>query len=157
MFLKIRGMVKEDKGLLIRMVKATGIFREKEIAVAREVMDSYLKGSPDYKIHVVLKDGTPAGFACYGLNPMSDGTYDLYWLVIDPWEQGKGIGKILAGYIEEEIRKAKGRLVVAETSSRPAYKPAHRFYEGMGYRKVAEINDFYTVGDDKLIFVKVLA
>lgn len=155
--LKIRKMIREDKGLLIRMVKKTGIFREKEIVVAMEVMDSYLKGTPDYKIHVALKDGRPAGFACYGLNPISDGTYDLYWIVIDPLEQVKGIGKTLASYIEEEIRKEGGRLIVAETSSSPAYKPAHRFYERMGYRKVAEIKDFYAIGDNKLIFVKDLS
>jgi hypothetical protein len=57
---------------------------------------------------------------------------------------------------EQEIRKAKGRLALIETSSTPAYEKTRRFHLGLGYKVIARIPDFYSPGDDKIILQKRL-
>jgi len=56
---------------------------------------------------------------------------------------------------EKEIRQAKGRLAIIETSSTPAYENTVRFHLGQGYELIARIPDFYSPGDDKLILQKL--
>lgn len=97
------------------------------------------------------------GYACFGPHPLTQGTYDLYWIVVDPDAQGRGIGHALLSRVEAEVRARGGRLLLVETSGTPAYVPARRFYEASGYRCEAAIHDFYAPGDDLLIFSKDLA
>jgi hypothetical protein len=48
----------------------------------------------------------------------------------------------------------KARLLLIETSSRPAYQIPGAFYGKRGYKEQARILDYYAVGDHKLIFSK---
>jgi ribosomal protein S18 acetylase RimI-like enzyme len=83
--------------------------------------------------------------------------YDLYWIAIDPAVQGKGFGRRLIEYAEGEIVKCGGRMLLIETSSQEPYGDTIRFYKKAGYKLVARIKNFYRIGDDKLVFSKVLA
>jgi ribosomal protein S18 acetylase RimI-like enzyme len=96
------------------------------------------------------------GYACFGPHSLTQGTYDLYWIVVDPTAQGRGIGHTLLAQVEAEVQARGGRLLLVETSSTPAYTPARRFYESSGYRCEAIIHDFYALGDDLVIFSKEL-
>jgi ribosomal protein S18 acetylase RimI-like enzyme len=96
------------------------------------------------------------GYACFGPHSLTQGTYDLYWIVVDPTAQGHGIGHALLARVEAEVQARGGRLLLVETSGTPAYAPARRFYESSGYRCEATIHDFYAPGDDLLIFSKDL-
>ena len=64
--------------------------------------------------------------------------------------------RVLLQAAEKEIRKAKGRLALIETSSAPAYEKTRRFHLGLGYEIIARIPDFYSPSDDKLILQKLL-
>ncbi len=96
------------------------------------------------------------GYTCFGPHPLTEGTYDLYWIVVDPIAQGRGIGHALLARVEAEVQARGGRLLLVETSSTPAYTSARRFYETSAYRCEATIHDFYAPGDDLLIFSKDL-
>jgi hypothetical protein len=50
-----------------------------------------------------------------------------------------------------------GERLYAYTSSREEYEPTRSFYRKWGFRKVAELGDFYRVGDSKIIFVKAIS
>jgi ribosomal protein S18 acetylase RimI-like enzyme len=100
--------------------------------------------------------GQALGFACFGPHPLTEGTFDLYWIAVDPEARGRGIGHALLSQVEEEVRTRGGRMLVVETSGTPAYAPARRFYESCGYRYEAVIHDFYAPGDDLIIFCKPL-
>jgi len=97
------------------------------------------------------------GYACFGSHPLTQGTYDLYWIVVDPVAQGRGIGHALLARVEAEVQARGGRLLLVETSGTPAYASARRLYETSGYRCEAIVHDFYAPGDDLLIFSKDLA
>jgi hypothetical protein len=47
-------------------------------------------------------------------------------------------------------------MLVVETSGTPAYAPARRLYESCGYRYEAVVHDFYSPGDDLIVFGKLL-
>ena len=94
------------------------------------------------------------GFACYGQRPLTDGTYDLYWIGIDQDQQGRGIGKILLREVEARIRDRGGRLLIAETEGKPSFGPTRRFYLSAGYILEARIRDFYKPEEDLVMFTK---
>jgi len=97
-----------------------------------------------------------AGWICFGPTPCTVGTFDIYWIAVDPAAQGHGVGTALMARAESEIHAAGGRLAAAETSGRPSYAATRRFYNRLGYHEAAVIPDFYGPGDDQVIFTKAL-
>jgi ribosomal protein S18 acetylase RimI-like enzyme len=75
---------------------------------------------------------------------------------VDPDTRGQGVGRALLQHMEDIVSAQQGRLILVETSGTPAYEPARRFYESCGYRYQAVIHDFYSPGDDLIIFGKTL-
>jgi GNAT superfamily N-acetyltransferase len=155
----IRPMTAADKAPVMDLVRATGFFRSDEIAVAEELVDIYL-GQPDQKDYGIVvsadESGRVAGYMTYGPTPLTVGTYDLYWMAVDPKAQGRGHGRALVEWLEAYVKSAGGRLIIIETSSVPKYEPTRRFYLGLGYPEVARIPDFYQPGDDRVIYRKVI-
>ena len=87
---------------------------------------------------------------------MTQGTYDLYWIAVDPAAQGRGIGRALLAQVEAEVQARGGRLLLIDTSDTLAYASARRLYETSGYRLEAVVHSFYAPGDSLLIFAKEL-
>lgn len=148
-----------DRPRVRELVVAAGNFNDAEVATAVELVDEALgKGDASGYFFLVLEEdaGERAvqGYACYGPVPLTVGTYDLYWIVVDPAAQGKGHGRRLLEAVERRIRDAGGRKLLIETSSQESYAGTIRFYERSGYELAARIRDFYKVGDDKLVFAK---
>ena len=106
-------------------------FKPAEVVVAGELIDYYLEDplQSDYYILVAV-DSTVVGYICYGPTPLTEGTWDIYWVAVAREKQGQGIGGMLTKSAEKEIDKAKGRLVVIETSSIPEYEKTRRFHTG---------------------------
>lgn len=153
----IRPMRPQDKTPVLDLIRATGMFMPGEFVVAEELIDIYL-GVPeqqDYRI-VVIEDAREgvAGYLTWGPTPMAEDAYDLYWMAVAPAEQGKGRGKELVRWLEAEVRKINGRMIIIETSSQPKYHPTRQFYIGLDYKEVARIPDFYKPGDDRVIYAK---
>ena len=119
-------------------------------------MESELSNPRQKDYHSVVSevDGRIVGFACYGPTPMTDGTYDLYWIFVHPSYQGRSIGATLLAEVEKAVRGVGGRLLLVDTSSTRRYLPARRFYRNHGFRRAGEVKDFYRTGDSRLIYVK---
>jgi ribosomal protein S18 acetylase RimI-like enzyme len=140
------------------LVVSSGVFSEEEVDVALELAEEALarKEASDYHFILAEHEGILLGYACFGRIPLTQGRFDLYWIVVDGNEQQKGIARMLLEQTEAAIKKADGRILYAETSSRAVYSPAQAFYRKTGFELVARIQDFYDDGDDKMIFAKVL-
>lgn len=158
MRLKIRPVTHADRSALLEILKDTPEFKPFEIEVAVEVIDCCLRDNKNSGYFIlVAEDNTDiAGYICYGPTPLTDGTWDMYWEAVAREKRGYGIGTALMKAAEQEIRKAKGRLSLIETSSTPDYEKTRRFHIKQGYSVIACIPDFYTPGDDKLILQKRL-
>lgn len=130
-----------------------------ELSCIEELWSAYRdKGEASgYAFLAYRDDGQLLSYACFGHHPLTQSTFDLYWIAVDPAAQGRGIGHALLGRVEAEVRARGGRLLVIETSGTTAYAAARRLYETSGYRCEAVIHDFYAPGDDLVIFGKELA
>src|SRR5687767_8122361 len=95
----IRQLQRKDRDELSRILIDTHHFNEEEINVALELIDIFLNDEKqkDYINYVYEDDeeGKVAGYICYGRRPMTESTYDLYWIAVDPKIHGKGIGSRL--------------------------------------------------------------
>lgn len=145
-----------DKQSLMSLLRDTPEFSPADLAVAEEVCDCYIKESykSGYHIFVLDRDSRILGYICYGPTPITEGTWDIYWIAVARDARGKGLGKNLLNFAEGKIREAGGRLIMIETSSRPDYERTRNFYLSQGYEVIADIHDFYAPGDDKLILWK---
>jgi len=155
---KIRQMTRKDKPAVVGMLQNIPEFKPAEVDIAEEVIDSYLDNSIRSGYHIfVAEDGSSiAGYICYGPTPLTEGTWDIYWLAVVPDKQSQGIGKALLNFAEDKIKETKGRLSIIETSSKPEYEATRRFHQAQGYKTICRIADFYAPGDDKLVFQKRL-
>jgi len=158
MKIHIRSMSHEDKPDVAKILRGTPEFKSFEVAVAEELIDSYLQdpSGSGYHILVAEVDSTIAGYICYGPTPLTEGTWDIYWVAVAQQRQERGIGSALMQSAEKEIVKAKGRLAIVETSSTPGYEKTRSFHLSQGYEVVARVPDFYAPSDDKLILGKRL-
>jgi ribosomal protein S18 acetylase RimI-like enzyme len=155
---QIRPMLPDDKMALLNILETIPEFGPADVLVAREVIDSYLENpaGSGYNILVVEIDHNAAAYICYGPTPLTQGTWDIYWMATSPENQGQGIGSSLIVKAESQIIESGGRLIMIETSSRQDYEKALRFYQHHGYEGISRISDFYAPGDDKLILQKKL-
>ncbi len=55
-----------------------------------------------------------------------------------------------------QIREFGGRHIYIDTSGRPQYAPTRAFYKRCGYEIAATLTDFYSEGDDKVVWRKRL-
>jgi ribosomal protein S18 acetylase RimI-like enzyme len=153
----IRPMAARDKEAVLGLIRATGFFTPAEVDIAQELMDVYLE-RPDQKDYDVVvaenEAGAPAGYMTWGPTPLAEDAYDLYWMAVAPAEQGKGRGKELVRWLEAEVGKRQGRVIIIETSSQPKYHGTRQFYIGLGYKEVARVPEFYRAGDDRVIYAK---
>lgn len=110
-----------------------------------------------YEARVLVDDDDhPVAYACFGFTPMTEATYDLYWLVTDAGRRGQGLGALLLATVEDDLRARGARTVRVETSSLEGEGGARRFYVRSGYAEVGLIADFYRPGDDLVTLAKRL-
>lgn len=110
----IRILKQDDVPLLKQMLGRIPNFSEVEVEIAMELIN--IAGTnlnqTDYNIFVYDADGTILGYHCTGKRPLTEGTYDLYWIVADPLSAIKGIGKALLEHAENFVFKNNGRLIL---------------------------------------------
>ncbi len=158
----IRQLETNDRSFIEKMVISSGKFNDVEIATALELVDEALGRGEEESgyLFAVLEYGKKhrevQGYACYGPVPLTQGAYDLYWIVVNPASQGKGLGRHLLKYVEADVLRRGGRMILIETSSQESYGATLLFYRNAGYKRVARIKNFYKIGDDKLVFQKEL-
>jgi len=151
---ELRPLRRADRAAIERILRECRAFRDDEIAVALELVDA--PGEEGYRFVVAEVGGRVAGYACFGATPMTSGTFDLYWIAVDPARQRSGVGRALLGAVERTLREEGGRLLLVETAGKPSYASTRAMYEACGYLEVARIPEFYEAGDDKVVYARRL-
>ena len=165
--LLLRALQHGDRPALRALLANTQSFSAAELAVALELFDeAFAPGGGEGEdqeqyAFVGAVDGASAerrlvGYACWGRTPATRATFDLYWLAVDPAQQGSGIGAALVHEVERRASAVGGRLMVIEASGRADNAAVRRFYERMGSTAVATVRDFYAPGDDRITYTKRL-
>lgn len=158
MAIKIRPLTSPDKPAIMDIVSTTPEFDEMDRVVAEELVDAYLADGTESGYHILVAeaDARVNGYVCYGPTPLTENTWDVYWIAVAREKHGKGIGTALLTAAESNIKKAKGRMILIETESHTSYEKTQQFYFKRGYTVVCNIPDFYKVGHGKLVYQKLL-
>ena len=154
----IRPALPADTPALVQLTAATAVFKPHEVDVLQVILDDFHAGDMGAE-HVTIvceHEGKPAGYAYYAPDVMTDGSWYIYWIAVSTTLHGKGVGREILLYAEDDIRRRNGRVLFIETSSLPSYEPTRRFYLRQGYEVMGVLRDFYTDGDDMVIFRKRL-
>jgi len=143
---------------LANLLAATTEFTSADVAIALELVDCALSepSADDYRFILWEEGDRVLGYACFGATPMTEGCYDLYWLVVDKKARRTGIGRELLASVEAALRSAGARLIRVETAGLAAYAAARAFYERSGYGEIARIRDFYWPENDLYVYIKYL-
>jgi ribosomal protein S18 acetylase RimI-like enzyme len=136
---------------------SAGPFRPEEISCALELLDAALGRADTYE-SLIVEDAaaTPLGYVCFGATPMTEATFDVYWIVVAAQARGQGLGKALLAETERMLAERGARTLRIETSSLEGQGGAVRFYERAGYARVGFIEAFYREGDDLITLAKRL-
>jgi len=156
--MQIRPATLGDRTRIKEILISTARFTPQEVSWAMELVDKWLREGADgeYSVHVLDDETAVQGYVCYAPTPKAEGVFDLYWIAVDPQRQGEGIGQVLLRFVENEVRRRDGRMLLIETSSKRSYAPTIRFYQHAGYHEISRIKDFYRIEDDKVVFCKHL-
>jgi len=155
----LRDLRETDREALAATLRRTDGFRQDDVEVALELIDERLeKGErSEYQFIVAAEGDDLLGYACYGPIPLTESSFDLYWIVVAPRHQRKGVGRALMRRVEESAVRQGGRRVYIDTSSGDAYVDTRAFYTAAGYSEVARFPDFYREGEAKLVYSRDLS
>jgi ribosomal protein S18 acetylase RimI-like enzyme len=140
-------------------------FTPAEVEVALELVDEAIAQGDEgreagYRFLLDVegpdRPATVRGYVCFGKTPMTEATFDLYWLAVHPDHRRKGVASALVRAMEEELVRDGARLVRVETSGTGGYVEARVFYERLGYEKRCVLEDFYAKGNDLVIYARRL-
>ena len=154
----ISKLLAEDRQQLVDIIDGTNNFNPEEKSVAVELIDEAIE-KPNheyYNLYVFENEGKILGYHCVGKRALTDGVFDLYWIVVGPNAQNLGVGKKLLEHSENFAKENNGRWILAETSSKDSYTATRNFYLRNNYSIVSQIKDFYSVGDNLIVFGKYL-
>ena len=152
----IRRVRQSDVEKIEKILKKIPQFTVIEIEIAMELVNIAVnnKTQTDYNVFVFERYENVLGYHCTGKRPLTDAVYDMYWIVADPESQIKGVGTKLVEHAELFVTEKGARWLLAETSSRESYTRTRNFYLRNNFSIVAEINDFYSAGDNLIVFGK---
>ncbi len=147
-----------DIGAIRDLAREAGVFNEEEIDIAGCLAEEKFSGRESSYNFLFIRDeaGVPLAYTCFGEICLTDNRFDLYWIVVSPKLQGKGMGERILSLTEDATRKLGGVHLYAETSGTDLYIPARKFYLKNGYTEAARLKEYYRDGDDKYIFHKKL-
>ena len=147
-----RAVTPGDVVALRAVIDATGLFPG---AMLNDMLAGYFAGASD---DIWLTNA--AGEAClvgYCVpERMTEGTWNVLLMAVCPAVQGRGYGGLLLRTIETELRTRHARVVLVETSGLETFARTRRFYRECGYEEEARIREFYSAGEDKIVFRKAL-
>ncbi|MEO0497071.1 MAG: GNAT family N-acetyltransferase [Pseudomonadota bacterium] len=149
----IRAMNREDLPAVIEVVNSTGLFPGEMLnGMASEALD----GKSETERWYVLEDGHPIGVVYFAPERMTEGTWNLYLIAIHADRQGTGEGSKLIAHVERKLADEGHRILLVETSGNREFEQTRQFYRNNGYTEEARIREFYTTGEDKIVFWKKL-
>lgn len=149
----IRETRRTDQNAFLAILRESGQFDDAAITYIAQILEDHLNEGSD-SIWLTADDGDPIGFAYCAPEPMTSGTWNLLMLWIKPGKRTQGHGSGLVAQVEEILANQNSRLLIVETSGLPEFEAARMFYSKVGFTQAARIKDFFSAGDDKLIYTK---
>jgi ribosomal protein S18 acetylase RimI-like enzyme len=144
--IEIRPLRRDDLHSAVALVAAADLFPP---GLLPDMAEPFLSGTSD-ELWWIAVGGRRLAYAAP--ERLTDGTWNLLLLAVDPASQRRGLGRALVTTVVEALGKAGGRLLIVETSGTAEFAGTQLFYRRLGFRREARVRDFYGPGDDKVIF-----
>ena len=149
---EIRSIVKKDIEDLKSVLDSIDLFPSEML---EEMISDYFNNPHSKDIwFTAVQNERPVSVAFCSPEKLTDGTYNLYAIGVHRDLHGQGIGKKMMEYLEKELKSKEIRILIVETSGTDEMALTRKFYEGLEYSKEAVIRDFWSEGDDKVIYWK---
>lgn len=91
-------------------------------------------------------------------NKLGSGGYEMDsdYVAVHKDYRKKGLAKQLIKAVEDYVKANHGRYIHVVTCDIESFKPARKFYENAGYKKVSEMPDYFVVGEGRIDYYKEL-
>jgi ribosomal protein S18 acetylase RimI-like enzyme len=146
-------MLRDDLNAVSSILDQTGLFPAEMLG---DMAEPFLSGVEPHIWLTTSIANDVLGFAYCEPERLTDGTYNLLAIAVDPDRQSRGIGQLIVAAAEQAVLDLGGRVLLVETSSLPQYERTRSFYDQLGYSREAVIREFYAEGEDKVVFWKHL-
>jgi len=151
---KIRKVEKRDLPALKAVLDSIDLFPSEMLD---DMIADYFNNPNSADIWLTtIENDVPISIAYCAPEKLTKGTYNLYAIGVNSNIQSKGVGSELMHYIEQLLQNKGHRILIVETSSSSDFAETRNFYEKLNYTKEAVIRDFWSEGDDKVIYWKKL-
>ena len=136
------------------LLDGTGLFPS---GMLPDMLAGYLSATDVNEVWLTYeKDGHALGFCYAAPEALTEGTWNMLAIAVSPGIQGQGAGTAIISELERRLRERGHRILIADTSGRPEFEKTRKFYRANGYTEEARIRDFWSAGDDKIVFWKSL-
>lgn len=152
----LRPAASADQAAILGLAVSSGLFQPQETGPLDGMLSDYFAGRLEDHYWIVLEDGDVIAAAYVAPEMMTDGAWNLYFIAVARDRQGRGDGTDLLTHVEAMLRDRGERLLLVETSGLNGFERTRAFYRKQGYDEEARIRDFYSAGDDKIVFRKAL-
>ncbi|MEO1262851.1 MAG: GNAT family N-acetyltransferase [Bacteroidota bacterium] len=150
----IREVKKEDIGHLRDVLNSIDLFPAEML---EDMISGFFNNTETEDIwFTATENGLPISIGYCAPEKLAEGTFNLYAIGVRGDVQGKGIGKKMMQYLEEQLKQKGHRVLIVETSGTDDFELTRKFYENLDYNKEAVIRDFWDEGDDKVVYWKKL-
>jgi GNAT superfamily N-acetyltransferase len=115
----IRDLDRADIPYARAVLEGTGLFPPD---MFKPMAEPYLTGQAPHHWLVAYEGEQFAGFVYAEPERMTDGTFNLLAMAVDPALQGRGIGTALVAALEARLRGLEARVDESFSSKRPAFR-----------------------------------
>ena len=151
---KIRLVNKQDVSDLKQVLDTIELFPSDMLD---DMMADYLDNPNSEEIWFTAIDNeVPISIGYCAPEKLTEGTYNLYAIGVRSDIQASGVGTKMMSFIEQYLKDRQTRVLIVETSGSDDHKLTRNFYEKLNYAKEAVIRDFWSEGEDKIIYWKKL-
>lgn len=147
----LRPSTPADVADVVALVVAAGLFTPDDA----DFLGAALEPTADGATCLVEEAPTGSGLASVALyrpEEAADRVYDLTMIAVRPDLLGTGRGRALVRHVEQDLRQRGQRLLLVRTSGTPQYAGTRAFYRRLGYAEHTHVPDYWTDGDDLVLF-----
>ena len=141
---------------ILEIARTCGLFTSDDMEFFEADIRGFFDAAENEREWWVDEDEGALVAAAYLSPEMADRVWNLLFIAVAPEAKGTGRGSAMLLHVERELTQRGQRMLVIDTSSLPSFEATRGFYTSHGYTLVAQIPDFWTDGDDKVVFSKRL-
>ncbi len=112
--------------------------------------------NPKHKYWFIEDNGQIIAASGICENKLGSGGYEMDedYIAVHQNYRKLGLGSLLLKQMEAFVKENHGRYIHVLSCDIPSYAPARSFYQKNGYRKVAEMPNYYVIGEGRIDFYK---